>query len=149
LSRLSPRAARCENELITQSRPTRTLKTHLWQERAELERDALDDAALAESTPPRRRPRAADAPAFRRVGTAKITESGERIVSSIRTMSLHEHRRIQERLKSVADPVGFLVNLFAHAPVGFAVWSGDGRALLTNKAFMDIFKACRHPRARF
>jgi two-component system, cell cycle sensor histidine kinase and response regulator CckA len=56
-------------------------------------------------------------------------------------MSLHDYERIQERLKSVADPVGFLVNLFAHAPVGFAVWTADGRALLTNKAFMDIFLA--------
>jgi PAS domain-containing protein len=54
-------------------------------------------------------------------------------------MSLHDHHRIQERLKSVADPVAFLVSLFAHAPVGFAVWSIDGRPLLTNKAFMDIF----------
>jgi light-regulated signal transduction histidine kinase (bacteriophytochrome) len=39
----------------------------------------------------------------------------------------------------VADPVGFLVNLFAHAPVGFAVWSADGHTLLTNAAFMDLF----------
>ncbi len=54
-------------------------------------------------------------------------------------MSLHDHQRIEQRLKSVADPVGFLINLFAHAPVGFAVWSADGRPLLTNKAFTDIF----------
>ncbi|HKY36614.1 MAG TPA: ATP-binding protein [Polyangiaceae bacterium] len=54
-------------------------------------------------------------------------------------MSLHDHHRIEQRLKSVADPVGFLINLFAHAPVGFAVWSADGKPLLTNKAFMDIF----------
>ena len=39
----------------------------------------------------------------------------------------------------MADPVGFLVNLFAHAPVGFAVWSADGHTLLTNAAFMDLF----------
>jgi two-component system, cell cycle sensor histidine kinase and response regulator CckA len=54
-------------------------------------------------------------------------------------MSLHDYERIQERLKSVADPVGFLVNLFAHAPVGFGVWNADGQALLTNQAFMDLF----------
>ena len=54
-------------------------------------------------------------------------------------MSLHEYDRIKARLKSVADPVGFLTNLFAHAPVAFAVWSADGRALLTNQAFIDIF----------
>jgi signal transduction histidine kinase len=54
-------------------------------------------------------------------------------------LSLHDFERLQERLKSVADPVGFLVNLFAHAPVGFGVWTPDGRPLLTNQAFMDLF----------
>jgi signal transduction histidine kinase/ActR/RegA family two-component response regulator len=54
-------------------------------------------------------------------------------------MTLHDFDRIQARLASVADPIGFLVNLFAHAPVGFAVWSADGYALLTNNAFMDLF----------
>jgi signal transduction histidine kinase len=54
-------------------------------------------------------------------------------------MSLHDFERVQERLTSVADPVRFLVNLFAHAPVGFAVWTADGHALLTNGAFMDLF----------
>lgn len=56
-------------------------------------------------------------------------------------MSLHDFDRVKKRLKSVADPVGFLVNLFAHAPVGFAVWTAEGNALLTNMAFMDIFGA--------
>ena len=54
-------------------------------------------------------------------------------------MSLHDYERIMDRLKSVEDPAGFLINLFAHAPVGFAVWTADGTPLLTNKAFMDIF----------
>src|SRR5678816_3406547 len=54
-------------------------------------------------------------------------------------MPLRDLRRVQERLTSVADPVGFLVNLFAHAPVGFAVWSAEGYTLLTNKAFRDLF----------
>jgi signal transduction histidine kinase len=54
-------------------------------------------------------------------------------------MSLHDFQRVQDRLTSVADPVRFLVNLFAHAPVGFAVWNADGHALLTNGAFMDLF----------
>src|SRR5882757_5798299 len=54
-------------------------------------------------------------------------------------MSLHDHERIERRLKSVADPVGFLTSLFAHAPVAFAVWSADGTPLLTNDAFMDLF----------
>jgi signal transduction histidine kinase len=54
-------------------------------------------------------------------------------------MSLHDFERVQERLTSVADPVRFLVNLFAHAPVAFAVWNADGHPLLTNGAFMDLF----------
>ena len=55
-------------------------------------------------------------------------------------MSLHDFQRLQARLKSVADPVAFLVNLFAHAPVGFAVWTADGHPLLTNEAFMELFR---------
>ena len=53
-------------------------------------------------------------------------------------MSLHDFERVQERLTSVADPVRFLVNLFAHAPVGFAVWTADGHALLTNGAALTF-----------
>ena len=55
-------------------------------------------------------------------------------------VSLHDFQRLQERLKSVADPVAFLVNLFAHAPVGFGVWTADGHPLLTNEAFMELFR---------
>jgi len=55
-------------------------------------------------------------------------------------VSLHDFQRLQDRLKSVADPIAFLVNLFAYAPVGFAVWTPDGRALLTNEAFMELFR---------
>lgn len=54
-------------------------------------------------------------------------------------MTLHDDERIKDRLTSVADPVGFLSKLFAYSPVAFAVWSADGRVLLTNQAFMDIF----------
>ena len=54
-------------------------------------------------------------------------------------MPQRDLHRVQARLTSVADPVGFLVNLFAHAPVGFAVWSPEGYTLLTNMAFRDLF----------
>jgi len=54
-------------------------------------------------------------------------------------MSLHDYQRIEAGLSGVADPVRFLIDLFAHAPVGFAVWTADGHALLANKAFVDIF----------
>jgi hypothetical protein len=36
-------------------------------------------------------------------------------------MTLHDPARIRDQLRSVADPVGFPVNLFAHAPLGFTV----------------------------
>ena len=55
-------------------------------------------------------------------------------------VSLHDFQRLQARLKSVADPVAFLANLFAHAPVGFGVWTADGRPVLTNEAFMELFR---------
>jgi signal transduction histidine kinase len=54
-------------------------------------------------------------------------------------VSLHDRERLEARLRSVADPTGFLINLFAHAPVGFAVWSADGTPLLTNAAFLALF----------
>lgn len=54
-------------------------------------------------------------------------------------MSLHDYLRIEVSLRSVADPARFLLNLFAHAPVGLAVWYADGRLLLTNAAFLDLF----------
>lgn len=56
-------------------------------------------------------------------------------------MTPHDDPRIRERLAAVGDPVSFLTNLFTHAPVGFAVWHADGRALLTNRAFMEIFRS--------
>jgi PAS domain S-box-containing protein len=54
-------------------------------------------------------------------------------------VSLHDDQRIRDRLATIADPTAFLINLFAHAPVGFAVWTADGAALLTNRAFIDLF----------
>jgi PAS domain S-box-containing protein len=52
---------------------------------------------------------------------------------------LHEITELRERLQSVADPIGFLVSLFSHTPLGFAIWKTDGHLLLTNKAFRDLF----------
>jgi len=46
---------------------------------------------------------------------------------------------LHERLKLVPSPVDFLVNLFTHAPVAFAVWRIDGSVLLTNHAFFELF----------
>jgi signal transduction histidine kinase/CheY-like chemotaxis protein len=55
-------------------------------------------------------------------------------------MSSHDQQRIDERLRTVADPLRFLIELFALAPVGLAVWHADGKLLLTNPAFIDIFQ---------
>jgi PAS domain S-box-containing protein len=46
---------------------------------------------------------------------------------------------LEKRLQAVEDPTAFLAMLFAHAPVGFAVWASDGRVLLTNPAFRELF----------
>ncbi len=56
-------------------------------------------------------------------------------------MTMDERQRIEEQLRPVADPIGLLVSLFAHAPVGFAVWRADGRPLLSNRAFRGLFRA--------
>src|SRR5215471_10496009 len=55
-------------------------------------------------------------------------------------MSVREQQRIEQRLREVADPIGFLVALFTHAPIAIAVWSADGTLRLTNQAFGDLFK---------
>ena len=73
-------------------------------------------------------------------GRARELHPLEQFGRTMAAVSLHDFQRLQERLKSVADPVAFLVNLFAHAPVGFAVWTADGHPLLTNEAFMELFR---------
>jgi PAS domain S-box-containing protein len=52
---------------------------------------------------------------------------------------LEELAKITERLRGVPDPLGLLGALFAHAPVGFQVWSASGHSLLTNAAFRELF----------
>jgi len=47
--------------------------------------------------------------------------------------------QLRQQLDTLADPLGFLVNLFAHAPIGFAVWKADGHVLLANAALGDLF----------
>ncbi len=73
----------------------------------------------------------------RRRGGPADEQFGRRMAA----VSLHDFQRLQERLKSVADPVAFLANLFAHSPVGFGVWTADGHPLLTNETFMELFRS--------
>jgi PAS domain S-box-containing protein len=47
--------------------------------------------------------------------------------------------KIAARLQDVPDPVGLLGALFAHAPVGFQIWSPTGHSVLTNAAFRALF----------
>jgi PAS domain S-box-containing protein len=56
--------------------------------------------------------------------------------------------QLEARLRALADPTGFLINLFVHAPVGFAVWNRDGSPLLTNPAFRALFGAEPPPEYR-
>src|SRR5688572_14922959 len=46
---------------------------------------------------------------------------------------------VRERLAGVPDPVALLQHLFAYAPVGFQIFTVDGRSLVTNQAFRDLF----------
>jgi signal transduction histidine kinase/CheY-like chemotaxis protein len=55
-------------------------------------------------------------------------------------MSSHDQQRVEDQLRAVADPVGFLIELFTQAPVGVALWSAQGKLLLTNPAFVDMFE---------
>jgi PAS domain S-box-containing protein len=54
-------------------------------------------------------------------------------------VSLQEVERVREKLASMPDAVGLLINVFVHVPVGLAVWKIDGTTLFTNKAFVDLF----------
>ncbi|HEX8951148.1 MAG TPA: PAS domain-containing protein, partial [Polyangia bacterium] len=49
--------------------------------------------------------------------------------------------QVRARLADVADPMALLVGLFAHAPVGLQIYRADGRCVLTNRAFREIFGA--------
>lgn len=46
---------------------------------------------------------------------------------------------IAQRLETVPDQVRLLEALFAFAPIAYQVYNSDGRCLLTNKAFRDLF----------
>ena len=52
---------------------------------------------------------------------------------------------IRRRLADVADPLELLAGLFAHSPVAFQVYSPEGRSLLTNQAFLNLFGAAPPP----
>ncbi|MFN7131286.1 MAG: PAS domain S-box protein, partial [Myxococcales bacterium] len=46
---------------------------------------------------------------------------------------------LQQRLRSLPDPVALLEGIFAYAPVGFQIYRADGHSLLTNRAFRELF----------
>ncbi len=46
---------------------------------------------------------------------------------------------LRKQLGSFGDPLTLLAGVFAHAPVGFQVYRADGRSLLVNDAFREMF----------
>ena len=44
-------------------------------------------------------------------------------------------------LRSIPDPVALLEGMFAHAPVAYQIYSPEGRSLLVNEAFLQLFGA--------
>ncbi|HEX4458361.1 MAG TPA: PAS domain S-box protein, partial [Polyangia bacterium] len=46
---------------------------------------------------------------------------------------------LRKQLASFGDPLMLLAGVFAHAPVGFQIYRADGRSLLTNEAFREMF----------
>ncbi|MFN7943501.1 MAG: PAS domain S-box protein [Thermoanaerobaculia bacterium] len=54
-------------------------------------------------------------------------------------MSEHSRDDLLRRLQALEDPFGFLVALFEHAPVGFQIYGLDGRSLVTNRSFRELF----------
>lgn len=52
---------------------------------------------------------------------------------------------IREQLGAIDDPLGLLAGFFAHAPVGLQIYRADGRCLLVNRAFVDLFGSTPPP----
>jgi PAS domain S-box-containing protein len=50
-----------------------------------------------------------------------------------------EIRQAADRLGGIADPLSLLTGLFVHAPVAFQIYQTDGRSVLVNQAFRDLF----------
>jgi signal transduction histidine kinase/ActR/RegA family two-component response regulator len=50
-----------------------------------------------------------------------------------------ELARIQDKLRTVSDPLAMLQALFAFAPFGLQVYGADGRSMLVNRAFREMY----------
>jgi PAS domain S-box-containing protein len=50
-----------------------------------------------------------------------------------------EIRQAADRLGAIADPMSLLTGLFVHAPVAFQIYRTDGRSVLVNQAFRELF----------
>jgi signal transduction histidine kinase len=46
---------------------------------------------------------------------------------------------VREKLARVEDPLGLLEAIFAFAPIALQIYTREGRSLLTNQAFRDLF----------
>jgi signal transduction histidine kinase len=61
------------------------------------------------------------------------------------TATLPSLDMLANQLRALPDPIGFLISLFATAPVGLAVWKTDGYVLLANNALMTLFGSLPPP----
>jgi signal transduction histidine kinase/CheY-like chemotaxis protein len=52
-----------------------------------------------------------------------------------------EPEPIARKLARVADPAALMENLFVHAPLPFSVFDAEGRCLMVNRAFRELFGA--------
>ena len=52
---------------------------------------------------------------------------------------------LSAQLRTISDPICFLTNLFANAPIGLAVWKPDGYVLLANGALASLFGSIPPP----
>ncbi len=52
---------------------------------------------------------------------------------------------IEKQLRTLTDPIGFLVSLFANAPIGLAIWKADGHVFLANDALRTLFASVPPP----
>lgn len=64
-------------------------------------------------------------------------------------MTMDDLEYVAERLAGMDDPVALLQGLFLHAPVAFQIVAADGRVVVVNKAFRDIFEGPPPPGYNF
>src|SRR6476620_10167732 len=52
---------------------------------------------------------------------------------------------VREQLRAIDDPIALLEGFFAFVPVGLQIYRADGRMLLVNRAFVEMFGSAPPP----